>query len=178
MSLDKGYIKIYRDIRDHWIWEDEKISRGQAWIDLIMFANHEDKEILFNGRKIHVARGSFITSIKKLSAEWGWSRHKTSEFLNLLENEHMIEQHRDNKKTVITIDKYWVYQGGVSTSGTSKGQQKDIKRTSEGHQKDTNNTLRNTKEDTKKNKPPIPPLPEDENQNQETYDEKDGWYMP
>ena len=41
MSTDKGYIKVYRDIRDHWIWNYKPFSPQAAWIDLILLARKE-----------------------------------------------------------------------------------------------------------------------------------------
>ena len=37
-----GWIKIHRDILYHEIWSDKPFSKGQAWIDLILLANHSD----------------------------------------------------------------------------------------------------------------------------------------
>lgn len=145
MSTDKGYIKVYRDIRDHWIWTDEEepFSRGQAWIDLIMMVNHNDKDVLFNGRLIHVEKGCRITSLRRLSERWKWSIHKVSDFLNLLEKEGMISQVRDSKKTLITLINYGVYQsdrGGKGTvkehSSNTQGNHKENRRKSQGNKQD------------------------------------------
>lgn len=137
-----GYIKLHRQIQDCWIWNDEPFSKGQAWIDLLMLANHEDHKTFFNGKLVVVERGQRLTSIKALADKWGWSRHKVSDFLDLIEKDKMIEQKRDNKKTLITIVNYGIYQG----TDSDEGHQKDIKRTSDGHQKDTNKNEKNEKE--------------------------------
>ena len=100
MSTDKGYIRLFRDIRDNWVWDDKPFARGQAWIDLIMMMNHKDREVFYDGRMIIVKRGSRITSLRKLGERWGWSRHKVSEFLDDLEKAGMISQKRDSKGTV------------------------------------------------------------------------------
>ena len=54
MSTDKGYIKLYRDVRDHWIWNDADYLK--AWVDLLMMVNHEDKQVLFDKKLITVRR--------------------------------------------------------------------------------------------------------------------------
>ena len=151
MSTDKGYIKLYRDIRDHWIWKKQPYDRAHAWADLIMRASHEPKQIMFNGRMVTIEKGSFITSIKHLAEAWGWSRHKVKDFLVLLKEEQMINFISDTKKTTINIDKYCIYQGGTDRLRTSKGHQKDIKRTSEGHNQ---YTIEDTKENTIEEKGP------------------------
>ena len=76
-----GWISLHRQIKDHWLWENKPFAFGQAWTHLILSANHEDKEIVFEGKKIIVKRGSFITSILKLSDMFGWDRKKTSQHL-------------------------------------------------------------------------------------------------
>ena len=141
---NQGWISIHRKIQECFLWVDkEPFDRRSAWIDLLLSANHEDKKVMFDGKPITVNRGDKLTSILALADRWHWSRHKVSNFLNVLESEQMIVQKRDNKKTLITIVNYEVYQ----TITEVKGQQKDIRRTSEGHQKDTNNNDNNDNKD-------------------------------
>lgn len=149
---------MYRDIREHWIWTDgeEPFSRGQAWIDLIMMVNHNDKDVLFNGRLIHVEKGCRITSLRRLSERWKWSIHKVSDFLNLLEKEGMISQVRDSKKTLITLINYGIYQSEKGSKGTPKehprntqGNQKENRKKSQGNKQDI---IEGITEDIKKKK--------------------------
>lgn len=110
--MGKGYIKLYRQIQDCWIWfDDDKFTKGQAWVDLLMLANHKDKKASFKDEIIHIKRGQYVTSIKKLSERWGWSFNTTKKFLNLLESDNMLIRRSDNKKTLITIVNYEIYQG-------------------------------------------------------------------
>ena len=108
MSTDKGFIKLYRDIRDHWVWSDPEYLK--AWIDILMLVNHEDKQILFDKKLVVVKRGSRITSTRKLSERWGWSRGRVSRFLNMLEDDGMIATKRDTQKTLINVINYSNYQ--------------------------------------------------------------------
>ncbi|KXA10157.1 hypothetical protein HMPREF3217_00533, partial [Finegoldia magna] len=103
-----GWISIHRKIQDNLIWEDKPFSRGQAWIDLLLLANHEDRQVLFNGSAIQVKRGEKITSLRQLSERWGWSITKVKKFLNLLSDEKMISYKSDSKKTVYNIVNYEV----------------------------------------------------------------------
>ena len=107
---NKGYIKLYRDIQDHWMWTAEKFSRGQAWIDLLMMANHKDAKVPVGEHLEIVKRGQFITSISKLADRWKWSFNTTKKFLNLLESDNMLIRKSDNSKTLITIVNYGLYQ--------------------------------------------------------------------
>lgn len=151
-----GWQKVYRDIQEHWLWEDKPFSRGQAWIDLILSVNHEDNKTLIDGELIEVKRGSRVTSLRKLADQWGWSTTKVKKFLELLQKEQMIKFESDNKKTLVSIENYSVYQSKDNTENTVKKQldntevtQKKFKSNSEIIQKKTN---KNDKEYIKNDK--------------------------
>lgn len=118
MSTDKGFIKLYRDVRDHWIWKEDPFSMGQAWIDLLMMVNHEDKKVLFNGNLVTVKRGSCITSLRKLSERWKRNKRTVSRYLDLFEADGMITQKRDSKCTTINIVNYCIYQASNDNKRT------------------------------------------------------------
>ena len=155
--MGQGWICLHRKIREcDLIWNDKPFSRGQAWIDLLMQVNHEDKEILFNGSYRKIERGQTLTSLTKLSEQWGWSRKKTTKFLNELKMAQMLELKSDNKSTAITIVNYGVYQD----VGTTKEPQKNRKRTSEEHQRNTNNNDITTNNNEEQINTPLPPTGE------------------
>jgi len=142
VSTDKGYIKLYRDIRDHWIWssEGEPFDKLHAWVDLLMMANHKDREVPFNGRMVIVKKGSRITSLHKLSERWRWSIHKVSDFLNLLEEAGMITQERNSVKTLINVVNYAFYQDANTPKGTVKEQSRNTEGTLRGQSGNTGGT--------------------------------------
>lgn len=107
---EKGWIKLHRQLQECPMWYAERFSKGQAWVDLLLLANHRDKKILFNGEIITIQRGQYLTSMVKLAEKWGWSRPTVVKFLNLLEKDMMITRSSDNTKTLITIENYSVYQ--------------------------------------------------------------------
>jgi DnaD/phage-associated family protein len=146
-----GWISIHRKIQDNKMWEDKPFSRGQAWIDLLLLANHEDNKIIFNGSLVEIKRGEKITSLRKLSERWGWSITKVKKFLNLLSDENMISYKSDNKKTTYSIVNYDVYQDNENTKSNTEVTQKEIKNKTERNQKEIKNkTERNQKEIKKK----------------------------
>lgn len=111
MSQSKGYILLHRSLQDCWIWfDDEKFTKGQAWVDLLLLANHKDAKISFKEGLISVQRGQFVTSIKKLSDRWGWAYNTTKRFLSILQSDNMLMCKSDNKKTLITIVNYEKFQ--------------------------------------------------------------------
>lgn len=112
---EKGWIKIYRQLRDCWVWKSKPFSKGQAWIDLLLKANHTDTKILFNGNLTTIKKGQILTSIRKLVDEWGWSKNTVTKFLNLLEEDGMLTRESDNHRTLITIENYSIFQDSKDT---------------------------------------------------------------
>lgn len=138
--MAKGYIKLHRQIQDCWLWKKERFTMGQAWVDLLLMANHEDKKMLFEGKLIIVKKGQFITSILKLSERWKWNRKTVSNFLKVLEDDKMVTTERTTKGTTITIVNWDVFQDRGSTEGTTE-------RTTTGQQRDTNKNDKNDKKE-------------------------------
>ena len=69
--MDKGWIKIHRQMQEHWIWNDpEKLK---AWLDILLLANHETKKVEMRDGLVSIRRGQFVTSIDKLAERWKWS---------------------------------------------------------------------------------------------------------
>lgn len=138
----RGWMPIYRRLQDHWLWQDKPFAKGQAWLDMLLLASHNDEEFLFGNQVVKNEGGSFITSELKLADRWGWGRKKVRLFLELLQNEQMIVKKGDNKKTAITIVNYSVY----TDYETAKEQQRNSKGTSKEHQR---NTINNNNNDNK-----------------------------
>lgn len=128
---DKGWILIHRQIQNCVLWDSpEPFDKRSAWIDLLLSANHHDKDIFFNGEIITIKRGQFLTSVRKLSDRWSWSRDKVLKYLRTLESLQMLNKESDNHRTLLTIEKYDVYQVGADTeqdadSSTDKDTEQD-----------------------------------------------------
>lgn len=135
-----GWVSLHRQIMNNWIWENKPFAYGQAFIDMVLMANHKDNEMLFEGKIIIVKRGSFHTSILKLSERYGWNRKKTTNFINLLEKQKMVTTNRTTHGTTITIVNYDKYQDigttKVITSVAAEG-------ATMGQPWDTNNNVNN-----------------------------------
>ncbi|EMF0394548.1 hypothetical protein ACPTHC_03450 [Enterococcus faecium] len=140
---DKGWIALHRNIRDHWVYQEKRVfSKYEAWLDLLMDANHQNNKFLFDGQLIEVKRGEFITSVRQLCERWGWSNTKVNRFLKMLENDQMLIRKSDSQKTVITIVNYDFYQRYESKETTAKRQQSDTE-TSQKHTNNNDKTMNN-----------------------------------
>ena len=142
----QGWVKIHRDLLDNELWSDKPFTKGQAWIDLLLLANHRDKNALLGNCTELVERGSLITSELKLMERWGWGRKKVKLFLNFLESQKMIERNANNKRTAITIVNYGFYQDcdlpkeqQKNSKGTTEEQQRNSRGTAKGHKQERKN---------------------------------------
>lgn len=118
-----GWIKLHRQIQQHWLWQDKPFDRRSAWIDLLLMANHAPGKVVQGNEVIEIDRGERITSEVKLAERWGWSRKKVRNFLQLLASDGMIEDIKEaRKRTRIKVCNYRVYQDSGDNERTAKEQ--------------------------------------------------------
>ena len=104
-----GWIKIYRDLQEHWLSQDfEKLG---WWVDLLLSANHKDNKVLVKNQLVELQKGQMIVSLSFLAERWGKSKRTILKFLELLESEQMIARKSNRKVTILTICNYDGYQG-------------------------------------------------------------------
>jgi len=107
-----GYIKLWRDIKNHWIWQDPEHLR--AWLDLLIRASYHGSKVVKGGRLVTVACGQVFTSQKALAAAWGWDRKTVRGFLDLLKADDMVDFTTDTSGatgyTLVTICNYQKWQ--------------------------------------------------------------------
>lgn len=137
-----GYIKLFRSVQQHWVWEDKPFSKGQAWIDLLMFVYRFDSKEPIQGQIQVTKAGSRWTGYRELGERWGWSSGKVRRFLKLLESDGMVNIKCNTNGTLVTIVKYGDFQIERNTDDTQTTRKRN-----------TNDTRTNTeKKDNKVNK--------------------------
>lgn len=114
----QGWIKIHRKIQLSELWHKEPFTYGQAWIDLLMLANHKDDWLLIRGNKVPIKRGQIGWSKDRLAEKWKWSRGKVNRYLRLLETIQQIEQQKSVVISLITVKNYDQYQSSDTDNGT------------------------------------------------------------
>ncbi|EWM96123.1 DnaD domain protein [Staphylococcus aureus] len=143
-----GWISIDRSIQNHWLFKEKRtFSKFEAWIYLLMEANHSKAKVPIGNQIVTVERGQRLTSILTLSDLFNWSRFKVKTFLDLLESDGMLEVKTTSKYTLITIVNYDFYQ---SEQGRNQ-HQNDIKPTSNQHQSNINPTSKQHQTNTNNN---------------------------
>jgi hypothetical protein len=106
--MNDGWIRLHRKLIKKGYYKDSE--HVHLWIHILLKANHEDTEFLFNGQIINIKRGQFITGRDVLSKETGINRSKIERILKCLKSEQQIEQQTTNKFRLITINNYHKYQ--------------------------------------------------------------------
>ena len=118
-----GWIKIYREITQHWIFQDAE--KFKWWVDLLLMTSHEDYKTVVKDELLTLKRGQLKVSLSFLSQRWGRSKEKVLNFLRLLESDNMIQRVSDRKATIITICNYDSYQEVSEQTPTANRPQTD-----------------------------------------------------
>lgn len=115
MSKDNGFILLHRSILDNrTIWDTgEPFSKRDAWIDLLLLAQHSEYKGL--------ERGQCGMSKLWFAHRWKWSRNKVSNYLDTLMKQGMVTIASTTHGTTITIVNYDKFQNLRATDGTTKG---------------------------------------------------------
>jgi len=142
--MGEGWVKLHRQIAENKLWLAEPFTKAQAWIDLILLANHKDGEFLCRGIWVKVKRGQVGWSEVKLAERWRWSRGKLRRFLGELKTEQQIGQQNGNVTSLITITNYEQYQRTEQQNGHQTEQQKDSKRYTNKNDKKEKNEKKKT----------------------------------
>ena len=124
MAKTGGFIKIFRGLRFSNIWDSDRgpFSDGQAWVDLLLRANHAPKTIRVSRKRVSVPAGSFVASVRKLGEAWKWSNGKVLRFLRELEEDdrlvRKVDRGTEHGYTMISICNWADYQIREESDGT------------------------------------------------------------
>lgn len=148
----EGWVSFHRKITE-WEWYTDP-NTFRLFFHLILMANNSDG----NWRGTPVKRGQHITSIKKLSDALNITEKQVRTSMEKLKKTGEVTCEGTNKYTVVTIEKYDVYQesenktaNNTVNKGQTKGKRKATKGQSKGNQRATNNNENNeNNEDNKK----------------------------
>ena len=105
-----GWVKIHRDILDHWIYKDAEYFK--VWVEMLLRARHskEPKTDLYHGIKYTVEYAQFIYGRKEWSKRLGISEQRLRGLFKKLIDDNMIKvvEHlpRMTIAEVINYEKY------------------------------------------------------------------------
>lgn len=111
-----GWIKLYRQLQENPLWKsNEPFNRRDAWIDLLLLANHEERVILVNGQKKVIGEGQHWTSFRVLANRWHWSYERVRRYFALLDELDMAHVSVTPSGSLVTIVNYGFFQSGRVT---------------------------------------------------------------
>ena len=106
-----GWISLHRKILENPILNRSRVySNFEAWIWLLLKANHKDNKFMLGSELVKVKKGSMITSQKKLCKQFRWGNSKLRSFLKVLQKDKMLLLETNTQSTQITICNYDTYQ--------------------------------------------------------------------
>ena len=114
-----GWISLHRKILENPILNRSRVySNFEAWIWLLLKANHKDNKFMLGSELIKVKKGSMITSQKKLCRQFRWGSTKLRNFLKVLQKDKMILLKTNTQATHISICNYESYQDSQISNKT------------------------------------------------------------
>lgn len=111
-----GWIKIHRDINQHWIWQDSNYLKW--WLDILLEVNHSEADVLIKGTVLKCGRGEKLYSLDTWANRWNTNKSKANRFLKMLEKQDMISLKNETHTTRLKVCKYDDYQEKDSKSET------------------------------------------------------------
>ena len=145
----EGWIKLHRKIVDNPYYFSEPFTRSQAWVDLLILANHKVGYFYKRGIKVTVEIGQVGYDLDSLGKRQKWSRGKVERFINELETDKQIVRQKTNVTTLLSIVNYKSYQtdSKAESKPNSKADGQQTVKQTEANKNDKN------EENEKNNKP-------------------------
>jgi len=103
-----GWIKLDRNIRENWIWQDP--IKLKWWIDLLMEVNHCDKKVSIGYKVFDCKKGESLMSLQTWAKRWKVSKTVVNNFFKMLENDNAIRTVNETVTTRLIICNYASYQ--------------------------------------------------------------------
>ena len=103
-----SWIKLFRDINKHWIWQNSDYLKW--WLDILLEVNHAPAKVVINNKIYDCNRGEKLYSLDTWANRWGTNKSKVRRFFTLLQNDNMIVLKSETQTTRLTVCKYDTYQ--------------------------------------------------------------------
>ena len=113
----KGWIKLHRQVKEHWIWKDP--VKFQWWLTMLLEVNFAPGKMMLGNQLVNVERGSSTNSLRRWAELFGCGTKATTNFFDLLESDGMISRKTLGKgkhsTTLINITNYDQFQTSEET---------------------------------------------------------------
>jgi len=142
-----GWVRLYRDILNHWIFSDGK--KLKWWLIILLTVNYQDNKVLIGNKLYECKRGESIRSLRSWAKMFNTTPETVRHFFSLLEENEMIVIKSLGISTHLKVCNYDVYQGDLDAYKT---QDDTVNR-----QESTTNNNDNNDKNVKKKRNFIPP---------------------
>lgn len=141
--MQQGYIKLYRTLIDSDIFQNEKLFKVFIWC--LLKATHKERDQVIGRKTIRLKEGQFIFGRLKASSELNMAPSTVWDYMKLLEKHNNININSNNKYSVVTIEKWGIYQTKENITDSKSNNNTDNKSTTNQQQMDTNKNVKNVK---------------------------------
>lgn len=143
---EKGYVRLYRSIRDNPIvWKDS--DHIAVWIYLLLNATYLEFDVVFKGKRKRLSPGQLIVGRKSISIDLKIDESKVRRILKIFESEQQIYLETSNKNTLVTIINWSFYQGKINVNS----HQTNIDKTTSEQQSNIYNKEKESRIESKEN---------------------------
>ena len=74
-----SWIKLFRDINKHWIWQNSDYLKW--WLDILLEVNHTHAKVVIKNKIYDCNRGEKLYSLDTWAYRWGTNKSKARRFL-------------------------------------------------------------------------------------------------
>lgn len=138
MNDIEGWIRLHRKLLEDEVFQQEKLLKVFVWC--LLKASHKEHKQLVGLVQVPLKKGQFVTGRIKAATELDMPESTAWRLMKLLEKLKIISIKSNNKFSVVTLEKYEVYQ--------SEDKKVNNKRTANEQQMDTNKNGKNEKNKT------------------------------
>lgn len=106
--MPQGYVKLHRKLLDNsLLWDGDAL---RLFIYLLLRANHQGKQIMFNNQTIDLKRGELVAGRNVISADLAMNPSQVYKKMEILKKRGILSVKSNNRFSLITIVNYTKYQ--------------------------------------------------------------------
>jgi hypothetical protein len=107
----QGWIRLHRELLEKPIWKCSKPEQKAILVTLLLMANHDEKEWVWQGKRFKCAPGQFVTSLTSIANESGTTIQNVRTALKNFSEIHDFLTDKPTKTgRLVTIKNWALYQ--------------------------------------------------------------------
>lgn len=141
--MANGWIKLHRCLLDSAVFTNPDLLK--VWVWCLLKASHKGHQTVVGLQTVELEEGQFIFGRKVAGEELKMNESKVYRLIKQLESLGNVNIKPNNKYSLVTIEKWGLYQDGFGESEQQSEQQMNNKRTTDEQQMNTNKNVKNDK---------------------------------